>query len=266
MKTNKPPYGDEEYREVSDLLKSLRKVDAPPGFEADLMRRINQEKYKSADKPQGFFSRLFSWRTLVPSTAGLAVVVVLIFMLSNQQQKELSTPLFSEPPLREDAIVPDGGNLYYDSDALGVTETESVDDIVEETAPEETDAPTVNEPEERMFADDKSETDTRSEPGMDRGRSSNDVIREVEERTRSAIESVDEMVPEITFLPPPVPVDSEKEESLTGGGTNEPKSMARNESMLNFRQTMNTFEEQKIIDSLKKKTFSSIDSTGTESR
>ncbi|MCC6550411.1 MAG: hypothetical protein IT279_10110 [Ignavibacteriaceae bacterium] len=66
---------EKEFEGLINQLKSLKKVDAPPGFEANLMRRINQEDYKSKQVEESFFSKIFSKLILWPA-AGLAVAVI----------------------------------------------------------------------------------------------------------------------------------------------------------------------------------------------
>lgn len=51
---------EKEFEGVIRQLKSLKKVDAPPRFEADLMRRINQEAHKEKKREESFFSKIFS--------------------------------------------------------------------------------------------------------------------------------------------------------------------------------------------------------------
>lgn len=66
---------EKEFEGLINQLKSLKKVEAPPGFEANLMRRINQEDYKMKQVEESFFSKIFSKLILWPA-AGLAVAVI----------------------------------------------------------------------------------------------------------------------------------------------------------------------------------------------
>lgn len=71
---------EKEFEGVIRQLKSLKKVDAPPRFEADLMRRINQEAHKEKKREESFFSKIFSKLILWPA-AGLAVAVIAFVMV-----------------------------------------------------------------------------------------------------------------------------------------------------------------------------------------
>lgn len=70
---------EEQFRELRQLLKEMPKVDAPPGFEADLMRRINSEKYAEA-KP-GLWERITGFLKPVPSALAVGVVAIVAFVL-----------------------------------------------------------------------------------------------------------------------------------------------------------------------------------------
>ncbi|OGU70328.1 MAG: hypothetical protein A2V93_11525 [Ignavibacteria bacterium RBG_16_34_14] len=90
-----------KYKNVIDTLKGLPKVNAPRNFESDLMRRINSETYK---EKQSFWKRLFLPSRLIPSAALAVSAVVLLFILSINNDSE--NPLLMEPTVREDVIDP----------------------------------------------------------------------------------------------------------------------------------------------------------------
>jgi hypothetical protein len=89
------------YKNVIDALKGLQGVKAPKNFEADLMRRINSEKFE--EKRQSFWEKIFLPSRLVPS-AGLAVAAVLLLFVININSDEVENPLLMEPRVREDMI------------------------------------------------------------------------------------------------------------------------------------------------------------------
>ena len=89
------------YKNVIDALKGLQGVKAPKNFEADLMRRINSEKFE--EKRQSFWEKMFLPSRLVPS-AGLAVAAVLLLFFININSDEVENPLLMEPKVREDMI------------------------------------------------------------------------------------------------------------------------------------------------------------------
>lgn len=79
---------EEQFRELRQLLKEMPKEDAPPGFEADLMRRINSEKYAEA-KP-GFWERITGFLKPVPSALAVGVVaIVAVVLLVNEPGEEM---------------------------------------------------------------------------------------------------------------------------------------------------------------------------------
>ena len=89
------------YKNVIDALKGLQGVKAPKNFEADLMRRINSEKFE--EKRQSFWEKIFLPSRLIPS-AGLAVAAVLLLFVININSDEVENPLLMEPKVREDMI------------------------------------------------------------------------------------------------------------------------------------------------------------------
>lgn len=72
---------DNDFKDVSDRLRSLKKVNAKPGFEADLMRRINSEKF-APEKKGNIFSLMFSKLILFPA-AGFAVLFIAVALFQN---------------------------------------------------------------------------------------------------------------------------------------------------------------------------------------
>ncbi len=94
---------EKQFEDVIAKLKSLEKVSAPPGFEANLMRRINQEKF-AAEEKQSFWKKFFTFRYLVPSTVGVTAVAVIIILLVNQTnlvEKRTTSDIenFGNPPV-----------------------------------------------------------------------------------------------------------------------------------------------------------------------
>jgi len=74
------PDDDEiRFKSVINLLKHTAKVNAPPGFEADLMRRINTANYNELNKVR-WWNKLLLPSRLIPSVAATVVVVVFLVM------------------------------------------------------------------------------------------------------------------------------------------------------------------------------------------
>lgn len=103
---NKDLLSDEEqFRELRQLLKEMPKEDAPPGFEADLMRRINSEKYAPA-KP-ALWERITGFLKPVPSALAVGAVAVVAFvLLVNQPGDEVITKI--DTAVTQDQIASSG--------------------------------------------------------------------------------------------------------------------------------------------------------------
>lgn len=94
---------EKEYSKAISALKSLKKISAKPNFEANLMRRINTEKFKTEES---IFQNFFWGKVFVPSAAALALLVIMFVLVIPDANKEINTDPFSEMPReREDVIV-----------------------------------------------------------------------------------------------------------------------------------------------------------------
>jgi hypothetical protein len=89
-----------KYKDVINTLKSLQEVKAPQNFQADLMRRINSERFE--DK-QSFWKKVFAPSRLIPSAA-LAVTAVILLFVVNITGDDIENPLLMEPKVRQDVI------------------------------------------------------------------------------------------------------------------------------------------------------------------
>jgi hypothetical protein len=106
METNNLLNEEEQFKELRTLLKEMPKVDAPPGFEADLMRRINSEKYATAQP--GLFAKIAAFFKPVPSAIAVGVVaIVAVVMLVNQPGEipggDIKTPVQEQTIANKDA-------------------------------------------------------------------------------------------------------------------------------------------------------------------
>jgi hypothetical protein len=95
-------------------LKSLQQVKAPPNFESDLKRKLNEEQYEEKSK-RSIKDFLIPSR-LIPSF-GIAGAAIVVFLILNTSTEETENPFMIEPKVREDVItvgepdlpqVPDG--------------------------------------------------------------------------------------------------------------------------------------------------------------
>ena len=93
---------DREFDGVIKILKELQHVKAPGNFEADLMRKINADRFPE-EKTEGWFSRIFAPRRFIPSAA-LAVIAVLILFVIRPGSNDIENPFNTKPRLRDDMI------------------------------------------------------------------------------------------------------------------------------------------------------------------
>lgn len=93
---------DQEFEGVIKILKDLQHVRAPGNFEANLMRKINAEKF-SEIKVESWFARIFVPRRFIPSAA-LAVIAVLILFVIKPGSNTIENPFNAKPRLRNDII------------------------------------------------------------------------------------------------------------------------------------------------------------------
>ena len=89
-----------KYKNVINILKSLQEVKAPQNFHADLMRRINSERF---EEKQNFWEKVFAPSRLIPSAA-LAVTAVILLFVVNITSDNAENPLLMEPKVRQDVI------------------------------------------------------------------------------------------------------------------------------------------------------------------
>ena len=93
------PDDDEiRFKSVINLLKHTSKIMAPPGFEADLMRKINSANFDQSFKVE-WWRKLLSPSRLIPSFAAVSVIVFLMVFNFNSIERE--NPFFATPKMRE---------------------------------------------------------------------------------------------------------------------------------------------------------------------
>jgi len=106
---------EKKYDDVIRTLKSLQQVKAPPNFEVDFKRKLNEEKFRGKSK-RSIKDFLVPSR-LIPSF-GIAGAAIVAFLIININSEEAENPFMIEPKAREDIItvgevelqeVPDGG-------------------------------------------------------------------------------------------------------------------------------------------------------------
>jgi len=215
----------DDYKKYNDVIKTLNQlheVKAPADFEAELMRKINSEKYKEK-KEQSIWSKFFIPSRLVPS-AGLAAAAIIVLFVVTLNPEEIEDPLIMEPRVREDIIEV----VDYDESKLGREDKKDVNEaplekrttMTESTVTEEEKSGRRKEGDvlEESFADDKMIADIDSVP------------------TETIILGTTE----------PTAVSTEGETEMATG-------LAISKEKLNFRQIQLSEEEQQVVDQLREK-------------
>ena len=92
---------ENKYKDLINTLKNLQQVKAAPNFEADLKRKMNEEKY-GKEKKESFKDFLIPSR-VVPAF-GLVVIAVIIIFSININSDDSDNPFLMEPRLRKDIV------------------------------------------------------------------------------------------------------------------------------------------------------------------
>jgi hypothetical protein len=91
---------DVKYQDVISTLKQMQQVKAPPGFEGDLMQKINSGQLPGE---KTFWQNIIIPSRLIPSAALAVTAILLIFVLNNNGITQ-ENPLLTVPREREDVI------------------------------------------------------------------------------------------------------------------------------------------------------------------
>jgi hypothetical protein len=95
---------EKQYEAVIKILKGLPAVNASPGFEMNLKRRLNSENYSlNQQEKAGWFIKLLQPSKLIPSAALAAAAVFMLFFF-NIESPQFEDPLSSMPKVREDVL------------------------------------------------------------------------------------------------------------------------------------------------------------------
>ena len=105
--------GEKKYNDLIKTLKGLQQVKAPSNFEADLKRKINQEKFEAKSK-RSIKDFLIPSR-LIPSF-GIAVAAIVVVLILNINSEEIENPFMMEPKVREDIITIEETDLLQKQD------------------------------------------------------------------------------------------------------------------------------------------------------
>ena len=211
---------DKKYSDLIKNLNQLQEVKAPANFEADLMRKINSEKYIEK-KEQSIWSKFFMPSRLIPS-AGLAAAAIIVFFVVTLNPEEMEDPLMMEPRVREDIME------IVDHDEIKV---EWEDKKQKEETPLE-----------------KRTTMTESPVTEDWGSG-----ERMEEEVIEESFTDDEMIADVDSVPtePLLTETSEPTTLPTEGETEMATGLAISKEKLNFRQIQLSEEEQEVVEQLR---------------
>ena len=223
---------EKKYEDVIKALKGLQEVKAAANFEADLQRRINQEKFPKEEK-KSFWQNIFVPAKLIPSF-GLAAVAVVIFFVIESRTEEMDNPFLIEPRVREDVFA--------------VTDFEEVEKKQDELSKQKStrkESPAVDQrtnESQLKSSDDKMITGREKSGKVEGSTDEKDAARD-QSILSDNLTAPESTAATITVIPQPiVPTES-------GAGMVTEQSITKEE--LNFRQVQLTKEEQKAVNELK---------------
>lgn len=228
---------EKKYEDVIKALKGLQEVKAPANFEADLNRRINQEKFSKKEK-KTFWENIFLPSRLIPSL-GLVAVAVVMFFVVDTNSEEMDNPFLIEPRMREDVFA--------------VTEFEEVEKKQEELSKQKSlkkEMPVIEQKnnEGQLRSAESKTTEDKMISGRDK-LDGDDILTDEKDvaqeqgLTSGAYSEVESTLTTANESPQPTVPTGTGSEMVTG--------QAITKEELNFRQVQLTEEEQKNVNELK---------------
>jgi len=228
---------EKKYEDVIKALKGLQEVKAPANFEADIQRRINQEKFSKKEK-KNFWQNIFVPARLIPSL-GLIAVAVVVFFIVDTNSEEMDNPFLIEPRVREDVFaVADYEELEKKQDELSKQKSLKK----EEPAVEQ------RKTESQLRSSELKPTEDKMLSGRDKSDAveivtdEKDVAQE-QGLTSGAYSAVESTLTTVNETPQPT-VPAEVNAGMVTG-------QAITKEELNFRQVQLSTEEQKVVNELK---------------
>lgn len=219
---------EKKYNDLIKNLNQLQEVKAPANFEAELMRKINSEKYK-VEKEESIWSKFFLPSRLIPS-AGLAAAAIIVFFVVTLNPEEMEDPLQMEPRVREDIIKV----VDYNEVKLEREDKKIGKDIIDESPLEK-----------RTTVTETPVTDDRM------------TGRRMEESVIEESFGDDEMFADVDSIPTePIILGTTEPTTVTTDGAIETEmatGLAISKEKLNFRQIQLSEEEQEVVDQLRQK-------------
>ena len=223
---------EKKYEDVIKALKGLQEVKAPANFEADLQRKINQEKFSKKEK-KSFWKNIFVPARLIPSLGLIAVAVVTFFVVDTNSE-EMDNPFLIEPRVREDIFaVTDYEELEKKQDELSKQKSLKK----EESSVEQ------RKPESQLKASEDKIISGREKSGELEGLMDEKDAAGDQSILTDNLAAMESTVTIITESPHPADSVSANVEMVTG--------QAITKEELNFRQIQLTEEQQRAVNVLK---------------
>lgn len=267
---------EEQFREVVSALKSLKKVDAPDGFEANLLRRINQETLRPKES---ILKRFFTEFSLAHSVAGVGVaglIVMFVFLSGSNTQDQM---LFVDPKPREDVMALKTDDMQpYDFHMFSNKKLASEDKVTEQREPSELYTRTVVESDEESVVSSPppapNETSEIEQPTVAGYSGGSGRMTESESNKVADLNETDVVdnsgsvenrrVVETTTNENNTRTTRRRLASMPTDNDNIEKVPYTGRSEVNYRAQYTTVEERHQLDSLRNRVFSRIDSTAIQ--
>lgn len=270
MKTNGTRDGEEQFRELVSALNSLKKVNAPDGFEANLYRRINKETLKPKESIlKRFFTDFSLAHSLVGATVAAMVLIALFVPNLTSSSNDVlfvdSTPRDDVVALKTDEIQPYDFHVFAKTEKrsqrkieMTARDTENGEENESMTMSEETyvsspppNNESMDEPTVSGFSGGSGNDDnTIEQPEMIAEGESYGSANATEEITNTTDKNFTRKNIRLTSSAPSD--DGIEEIPYTG------------RSEVNYRAQFTTLEDKQQLDSLRTKVFGSIDSTSLQ--
>ena len=223
---------EKKYKDVIKALKGLQEVKAPANFEADIQRRINQEKFSKKEK-KNFWQNIFVPARLIPSL-GLIAVAVVVFFIVDTNSEEMDNPFLIEPRVREDVFaVADYEELEKKQDELSKQKSLKKEGPAVEQRKTESQ---LKSSEDKMISG-------REKAGEIEGLTDEKDLAKDQSIVADNLVAVESSLTVVTETPQPT-VPAEVNAGMVTG-------QAITKEELNFRQVQLSTEEQKVVNELK---------------
>lgn len=99
------------FDEVIKTLRGLKQVEAPAYFEADLMRKINSDRFAANKKSFFFFNMLASPIKFLPAAALSFAAVLIVLVLAYSPEKKETTPFSAQPKIIKESDLNSGNSI-----------------------------------------------------------------------------------------------------------------------------------------------------------